>query len=79
MYFERKGDNLMAYFECPNPDCGEEREVEVELPKYVYGLEDPCEFCDYTLTSDQHDKLYMDLLADGWGSAVDDAMNRGER
>ena len=66
----------MTYFECPN--CNEEREVEVELPKYVYGLEDPCEECGYVLNSDQHDNLYMDLLADGWGSAVDDAMMRYE-
>lgn len=63
----------MAYFECPK--CQEEREVEVEIPKYVYGLEDPCEFCEYVLTSDQHDKLYLDLLADGFGSAIDHAMS----
>jgi len=64
----------MAYFNCP--ECKEEREVEVEIPKYVYGLEDSCEFCEYELTSDQFDKLYMDLLADGWGSAIDVAMDR---
>jgi hypothetical protein len=65
---------MMAHFICPN--CEEEREVEIELPKYVYGLEDPCEFCDYELSRDEHNKLYMDLLADGWGSAVDAAMER---
>ena len=64
----------MAYWVCPK--CEEENEVEVELPKYVYGLEDGCAECGYQLTSDEHDKLYMDILADGWGSVIDAAMER---
>lgn len=63
----------MAYFECPR--CEEEREIEVNIPDEVFGLEDPCEECGYILTEDEHDKAYMDLLADGFGDAIDHAMS----
>lgn len=65
----------MTYFECPNPDCGEEREVEVELPKYVYGLDDPCEHCGFEITGNAYLDLYSDLLVDGESSAIDRAMD----
>jgi DNA-directed RNA polymerase subunit M/transcription elongation factor TFIIS len=64
------------YYKFYCPKCNELLTAEVDVGEHMVDWSEECETCNYKFSQEEIMKIYNDALADGFGSMIDNAIEK---